>query len=104
VQAAVLQACDDSPEQAAPPLLGAGLVHERARVPPPHVTEHSDHADQDPLIAQAAVLQACCDSPVQAAPPLLGAGLEHERVWVPPLHVAGQLLHADQPPFTGTFI
>jgi len=38
----------EPPTHGRPPLDGAGLLHvlERFRLPPPHVTGHTDHPDQ----------------------------------------------------------
>jgi hypothetical protein len=38
--ASVLHACVEVPLQGRPPLAGAGLVHVRVTIPPPHETEH----------------------------------------------------------------
>jgi hypothetical protein len=50
----VLQVADsvDAPEQARPPLEGAGLLQSRVRdrVPPPQVRLHVPHADQAPQL------------------------------------------------------
>lgn len=46
--AVVLQACEEVPVHGKPPLLGAGLVHVRVCVPPPHVTEQIVQFDHPP--------------------------------------------------------
>jgi len=54
-QLCVLHACDEFPAQAAPPPDGAGAVQERVCVPPPHVAEHAEKADQPPATARVNV-------------------------------------------------
>jgi hypothetical protein len=83
-------------------LAGAGLVHVRVCVPPPHAALHVVQSLQPPSTGagQACVLQVWLVDPSHAAPPLAGAGLVHVRVCVPPPQAT---LHADQslqPPFT----
>jgi hypothetical protein len=55
----VLQGSLASPSHASPPFAGAGLVHVRVFVPPPHATLHSENALQPPLTGggHACVLQ-----------------------------------------------
>ena len=56
----MLQACDSAPdpEQAAPPLDGAGLLQRRVRdwVPPPQVRLQAPKADQAPQLPLTAII------------------------------------------------
>ena len=99
----MLQACDDAPEQLAPPLAGAGLVQVRVCVPGPQLAEQLPHPlhPPSPGTAPAPLLQACDDAPEQLAPPLAGAGLVQVRVWVPGPQLTEQLPHPLHPPLTG---
>lgn len=54
-QLCVLHACDEAPVQAAPPFDGAGAVQERVCVPPPHVAEQDEKADQPPATTRVNV-------------------------------------------------
>lgn len=98
----MLQDSEASPEQSVPPLLVAGLVQERVRVPPPQFLLQVDHVVQPPLTAgHAAGLHPCELSPEQSLPPFAGAGSVQLRVSVPPPHSALQSPQLDQPPLTG---
>jgi hypothetical protein len=46
--ASVLHACVEVPLQFRPPLAGAGLVHVRVTIPPPHETEQLPNSVQPP--------------------------------------------------------
>jgi hypothetical protein len=105
VQAWVLQGSVMGPTQFAPPLAGAGAVHERDRVPPPHGKLHAPNSVQPPSTGpQTCVLQAWLVAPSQSAPPLAGAGAVHVRVCWPVPHGAVQVLHSVQPPSTGASV
>lgn len=98
----MLQDSEAAPEQSEPPLLGAGLVQDRVRVPPPQFLLQVDHVVQPPFTAgHAAVLHACELSPEQSLPPFAGAGAVQVRVWVPPPHCVLQSPQLDHPPLTG---
>jgi len=98
--------------QAMPPNWGlTRTLRDCTWTPPPHVSEHDDHADHEPttqLTGQLCVLHACdCDRAGHAAPPY-ATGVTTERVCVctPPPHDWLHLDHDDHEPttqFTGHF-
>lgn len=84
LQAWVLHACCEAPEQVAPPFNGAGFEQVRVSVPPPHVVEQVLQADQTPLTATAVVqvvpLHPDLHLHVAAAILLAGIVVLHEAV------------------------
>ena len=110
----ILRALDDvdNPTQAAPPLLGGGLLHSLCRcwIPVPHVLEHVRKSDQSlhpPSTAHGWILQVLdsLDGPAQCAPPCVGVGLLHSlyRECTPVPHVLEHVnwLHSSQPSCPG---
>ena len=99
----VLHACEATPEQPTPPCAGAGSVHVRVCVPPPHVFEQSPKPLHPPSSGHLCSLQGSELFPSHALPPPAGDGLLHDRVFVPPLHFFEHSLKPVQPPSTASY-
>jgi len=103
-QGCVLHAWDSDKAGHATPPLAAAVMTDRLWdwEPPPHVAEHTPHADQ-PLITQFTghgwVLHDCCCVNDGHDRPPLAAGRVTVRVCLdtPPPHVTEHADHADQP-------
>ena len=72
IQDSVLHASEEEPLHVAPPPDGAGLVHARVRVPPPHEAEQAPYAVQPPSTVST-----------HATPVLLPGMVDVEAVHVP---------------------
>jgi hypothetical protein len=103
--ACVLQAWLVGPVHGRPPLEGAGLVHVRVWVPPPHGTLQAPQSVKPPFTGpHTCVLHAWLVGPSQSAPPLAGTGFVHVRVCVPVPHGALHAPQSVQPPSTGASV
>jgi len=69
-QGCVPHSCSLLPEHEAPPFAGAGEVHVRVCVPPPHEHEHVDHEDQLPLVGPVTLDTTPHGPPAGPAKPL----------------------------------